>query len=195
LPAAPRYDFVLLVHVIEHLPSPRHALERIHAMLRPGGGLYVECPNLAAPHAAPGKQFHYAHIHNFTPQTLELLAQRCGFEIVARLAPSRARALRLVLRRLDRTPDSGSATIPGSFAATCDRLKKNSLVGYYLRPSYWFDRVHRDLRFVSHHVCPRWRLARILRSCHQPSVSSAIPPRPIAGPTSEQPRPASVSPG
>ena len=38
LPAEPRFDVVLLVHVIEHLASPRQALEQIDQMLRPAGG-------------------------------------------------------------------------------------------------------------------------------------------------------------
>ena len=45
-------DLVLLVHVIEHFNDPRRALEQIHGLLKPSGRLYVECPNVGAPHAA-----------------------------------------------------------------------------------------------------------------------------------------------
>ena len=37
---------VSLRHVLEHLPQPRLAMERISALLRPGGWLLVEIPNI-----------------------------------------------------------------------------------------------------------------------------------------------------
>ena len=48
LPAQRSYDFMLLVHVIEHFRSPKRALQSIHTLLRDDGQLYVECPNLGA---------------------------------------------------------------------------------------------------------------------------------------------------
>lgn len=40
------FDVVSLRHVLEHLPQPRLAMERISALLRPGGWLLVEIPNV-----------------------------------------------------------------------------------------------------------------------------------------------------
>ena len=162
LPARPTYDFVLLVHVIEHFNSPRRALQHIHGLLHEDGQLYVECPNLGAPHAAPGKQFHFAHIHNFTPDTLEMLAHRCGFDVVARLSGPRDRALRVILRR---NKAAELRLVPESYQRTLEALDRYSRIGYHLRPSYWLDRLHRDARFVSHHLWARQRLNRILRRC------------------------------
>lgn len=75
------YDTVLLIHVIEHLRSPRQSLEHIAGLLKPGGMFYVECPNLQAPFARRSKLFHTAHIHNFVPATLRMLAESCGFRL------------------------------------------------------------------------------------------------------------------
>ncbi len=86
--AEPRFDVVLLVHVIEHLASPRLALAQIHQMLRPGGRLYLECPNVAAPFAALERLLHFGHIYNFTRDTLEALARRAGFEVIDQFAPT-----------------------------------------------------------------------------------------------------------
>jgi SAM-dependent methyltransferase len=162
LPAHPTYDFVLLVHVIEHFNSPRRALTHIRGLLQPGGQLYIECPNLGAPHAAPGKQFHFAHVHNFTPDTLAMLAQSCGFELVARLSSARHRALRMVLRRVE---SSRLEIVPESYQRTREALVRYSLLGYHLRLGYWVDRLHRDARFVSHRILARQRLAWLVRRC------------------------------
>jgi 2-polyprenyl-3-methyl-5-hydroxy-6-metoxy-1,4-benzoquinol methylase len=172
LSSEPRYDFVLLVHVLEHFSSPRRALTHIHSLLHDRGRLYVECPNLGSPHSAPGKQFHFAHIHNFTPDTLEMLAGQCGFEVIGRLSAPRARALRLVLQRGERP---GGTIDPGSYARTLEALRRYSPLGYHLRPSYLLDRIHRDLRFVSHHVLPAWRLRRLLDRCARHSTLSTDP--------------------
>lgn len=40
------FDVVSLRHVLEHLPEPRRAMDRISALLRPGGLLLVEMPNI-----------------------------------------------------------------------------------------------------------------------------------------------------
>jgi 2-polyprenyl-3-methyl-5-hydroxy-6-metoxy-1,4-benzoquinol methylase len=170
LPARATYDFVLLVHVIEHFSSPRRALTHIRSLLQPGGQLYVECPNLGAPHAAPGKQFHFAHIHNFTPDTLGMLAQSCGFELVARLSVPRHRALRVVLRRVD---SNRLEIVPESYRRARESLSRYSPLGYHLRPGYWLDRLHRDARFVSHHILARQRLMRLVRRCERSSAEVA----------------------
>lgn len=39
-----RYDVVLLVYVLEHLPDPRDAVRRIHGLLRPGGWVVLGLP-------------------------------------------------------------------------------------------------------------------------------------------------------
>jgi SAM-dependent methyltransferase len=40
------FDVVSLRHVLEHLPEPRLAMARISALLKPGGWLLVEIPNV-----------------------------------------------------------------------------------------------------------------------------------------------------
>jgi SAM-dependent methyltransferase len=100
VPPDDAYDLVLLVHVIEHFRSPREALERLHRLVKPGGLLYVETPNLGAV-ATRDRLFHYAHIHNFTPATLALIANRCGFEVVRWYVPPHAPNLQVLFRRMD----------------------------------------------------------------------------------------------
>ena len=162
MPPLPAYDFILLVHVIEHFNSPRRALEYIHSMLRPGGRLYIECPNVAAPHAAPGKLFHTAHIYNFTPETLGALAESCGFLFHARLSQPTCREIRLVLQR---GPSSRVRVPADSYERTLRRLRHYGPLTYHLRPSYIVHRIIRDIRMSSNRIMARKRLQRLLAEC------------------------------
>lgn len=141
----PTFDFILLVHVIEHFNSPRRALEQIHRLLKPNGQLYVECPNFGGPHAAPGKQFHYAHVYNFTSESLQNLAKVCGFETEANLAGENEGVLRFILRR---SSSKVELSPEGGFERLQETLKKHTLLSYYLRPSYLGHRLSRDARFL-----------------------------------------------
>lgn len=40
------YDVITLCHVIEHVPDPIDTLRRLHALLKPGGTLWLDTPNL-----------------------------------------------------------------------------------------------------------------------------------------------------
>lgn len=73
------FDMVLFIHVLEHLPSPRQALNAIHRLLKPGGKLYLECPSLGKLSSNLAELFHCAHIHTFTPVPLLTLLKQCGF--------------------------------------------------------------------------------------------------------------------
>ncbi|MFM2095499.1 MAG: hypothetical protein RIS70_2623 [Planctomycetota bacterium] len=156
------YDVALLIHVLEHLPEPRQALGRIRQLLRPGGRLYVEVPNLAAPHAAPGKIFHKAHIHNFTPWSLAALASATGFEVAKVFSRERDRNLAMCLScgssaRLQYDPDG--------YFRTKSALERYSTLRYHCRPQYVATRVSE----VAQEVRRRWQMqksyAEILKIC------------------------------
>lgn len=166
--AQPCCDFVLLVHVIEHFNSPRRALEAIHRLLRPGGRLYVECPNLAAPFATRRKLFHFAHIHNFTPWSLAMLAGRCGFDVERRLSTDGDPNLRMVLRR------SASARFrldPESHDRTLAALSRYNLFTYHLRPGYLARRAVKLAGYVGEHLFARRAVRKIEARCQASSAA------------------------
>lgn len=81
------FDAVTLWHVVEHLPSPVEAFKEIRRVLKPGGRVYVTCPNSDAWQAilfggnwcgwdAP---FHLIH---FKPGDMPGLAERTGFSLI-----------------------------------------------------------------------------------------------------------------
>jgi len=171
-----RYDLVLLVHVIEHFRSPRRALERIYGLLQPGGKLYVECPNLAAPFARPGRLFHYAHVHNFTPWTLEMMAGRCGFEVERAFSEEEDPNLQMLLRRSD-TPSSmmsGLRVDADNLPRTLAALRKYNAVTYHLRWNYLRDRAGKLASYFDERLRARAYVRRLIARCQaEPSAPAA----------------------
>ncbi len=105
-----RYDAVLLVALVEHLFDPLGALQSVRRMLRPGGLVYIDTPNVAKysrrlkllagrfPSTSsldegltrydgrPVQLHDEGHLHYFTFRSLSrLLLERSGFERVERL--------------------------------------------------------------------------------------------------------------
>jgi SAM-dependent methyltransferase len=79
-------DVVTLWHVLEHVPEPLAALERLRAALRLHGLLVVEVPNMASVMARTmGTKWTHldpdVHASHFTPETLRRLVERAGFEV------------------------------------------------------------------------------------------------------------------
>lgn len=163
--AQPQFDLVLLVHVIEHFHSPRRALAHIHALLRPGGRLYVECPNLAAPFARPGKLFHVAHVHNFTPASLRMMAQRCGFEVERTFSDVADPNLQKLWRRQEtRAPlEMESANVSRTLAT----LRKYNFLTYHLRRRYLVERVRKMCGYLGEHLFARAHVRRLVERCQR----------------------------
>jgi SAM-dependent methyltransferase len=160
-----QFDLVLLIHVIEHFRSPRQALERIHGLLRPGGRLYVECPNLAAPFARPGRMFHFAHVHNFTPGSLGMMAQRCGYEVEHLFSPAHDRNLRMLLRRSE---SAGPVKIdPENVGRTLAALGKYGALGYHLRWDYFQDRAAKVAGYLGEQLWAGPFVRRLIAKCQR----------------------------
>lgn len=154
-------DVVLLVHVIEHFRSPHAALTRIRALLPRGGHLYVECPNLAAPFAPFPKLFHFAHIHNFTPITLERMAAVCGFRLVQRFGDARDPNLQMLFA----ADSAATVDFAGGLAETRESLGRAAPIAYHLRPGYLFSRTRKVLGYLREHLSARAFVREIEARC------------------------------
>jgi len=177
VPVEPVNDLVLLVHVIEHLRSPAHALRTMHGMLSTGGKLYVECPNVEAPHAAPGKLYHYAHIYNFTHLTLRTLAESCGYELVEQFSATPDRSLAMLFVKGDHPRlriDSGH------YQHAISHLKKYNWFSYHLRPSYWLERATTVATHYAERRGSTGKLNAILDLCRQHAARGQSKPLPRA---------------
>ncbi len=85
------FDVVTLWHVLEHLRRPGDALRRCRGLLRPGGVLAVEVPNVASgPARRQGPRWRHLvpeqHLFHFSPETLTALAEGVGFSVALRKA-------------------------------------------------------------------------------------------------------------
>jgi 2-polyprenyl-3-methyl-5-hydroxy-6-metoxy-1,4-benzoquinol methylase len=93
-----RFDAVTMLDVLEHVPDPMTMLRQAHAVLRPGGAVFVAVPNEASlltvlvgayaraggPRAAKllGRLYVPVHLHYFTPKTLTGVLEKAGFRVV-----------------------------------------------------------------------------------------------------------------
>jgi SAM-dependent methyltransferase len=100
------FDVAAMYHVIEHFPSPRAELRELHRVIKPGGWLAVETPNIATLWfrllGARWRQFIPDHIFFFTPQTITRLCEESGFELRELRSAGKAMSVRLFVNRLGR---------------------------------------------------------------------------------------------
>jgi 2-polyprenyl-3-methyl-5-hydroxy-6-metoxy-1,4-benzoquinol methylase len=77
------FDAVVLVHIIEHFFDPVSIMRKVHEVLKPGGIVFLETPNILRPKVGPRRVFSFAHNFHFSPRTLALALHRAGFRATA----------------------------------------------------------------------------------------------------------------
>ncbi|HEU0176447.1 MAG TPA: class I SAM-dependent methyltransferase [Blastocatellia bacterium] len=121
------FDAAAMYHVIEHVPSPRLELRELRRIIKPGGWLILETPNIATVWyrllRARWRQFIPDHIYFFTPRTITRLCESGGFEVRELRSVGKAMSLRLFINRLGRY-HSSSANLLESVS---DRLSLSDL--------------------------------------------------------------------
>lgn len=79
------FDMVTLWDVIEHLARPKDALVRIRRLLKPGGILLINYPDIGTWQAKiAGEKFWWllsVHLSYFTPATMREICSRTGFSV------------------------------------------------------------------------------------------------------------------
>ncbi|HSR66832.1 MAG TPA: class I SAM-dependent methyltransferase [Acidobacteriota bacterium] len=81
------FDAVTLWHVLEHLPRPPQALQRLNALLKPGGFLLLAVPNLDSLQARLFARHWMGldvprHLFHYSPHVLSKLVEDAGFTLV-----------------------------------------------------------------------------------------------------------------
>ncbi|RMH60657.1 MAG: class I SAM-dependent methyltransferase [Zetaproteobacteria bacterium] len=153
-------QLVLLIHVIEHFVSPTRALLHIRELLADDGMLYIECPNLTGPFATRPRMFHFAHIHNFTPETLRALAAKCGFEMVANFRRAHEPNIEMLFRkRAKPLPMPDLATHAERVKAAIDRY---NILSYHLRPHYLAARARKLAGYAAERLWAKRFVTRLL---------------------------------
>jgi len=80
------FDVVTLWHVFEHLPDPKKTLKSIHSILKEGGLLVIELPNIGSQEAIEaGTGWSYLrpceHLYHYTLDTITMLLRNTGFKV------------------------------------------------------------------------------------------------------------------
>ena len=82
-----KFAAITMFHVLEHLYDPSSYLRAAHRLLQPNGRLIIQTPNAACwqflllGHHWRGLEVP-RHMYNFRTADLEILLDRCGFDIV-----------------------------------------------------------------------------------------------------------------
>jgi len=71
-----KYNAVTIFHVLEHLPNPIKAFEKLYYLLEENGVLFVEVPWIETNDASPHSTFFKAHIVYFSVETLVACASQ-----------------------------------------------------------------------------------------------------------------------
>jgi len=81
------FDVITMFHILEHILDPRNYLKEINRILKPGGLIAVEVPNVGSLKAKLtrgnwGSFKPPRHLYYFSPKTLTLLLEKTGFKRV-----------------------------------------------------------------------------------------------------------------
>ena len=90
-----RFDLVVLIHVLEHIPDPIRYLRSLSSLLKPGGALLIEVPDLQT---SPFDILIADHCTHFSIDTLRWVVIRAGFEVFRLEATCVAKELTLLAR-------------------------------------------------------------------------------------------------
>ncbi|MCS6805701.1 MAG: class I SAM-dependent methyltransferase [Acidobacteriota bacterium] len=103
---ANRFDVVVMLHVLEHLDSPRQTLHEVHRLLNSGGILLIETPNIQTIWfrllKTRWRQLIPDHYFFFTPHTLSRLLELTGFRPLQITSVGKPMSVRLFTDRLRR---------------------------------------------------------------------------------------------
>jgi 2-polyprenyl-3-methyl-5-hydroxy-6-metoxy-1,4-benzoquinol methylase len=126
-------DVVTMFHVLEHLESPYDALRHARQWLRPNGRLLVEAPNVEALCQWPRSRFHRAHLHNFSPATLEMVGRRAGYSVVSTSVSSDGGNITVAFQR-GATPSPASGEMPGHYERVSSIVRRHTSFRHLFSP-------------------------------------------------------------
>jgi 2-polyprenyl-3-methyl-5-hydroxy-6-metoxy-1,4-benzoquinol methylase len=81
-----KFDVICLTHVLEHIIDVKGFILKLVRSLKPGGYVYIECPDSSKYHRvihSPFQEFNTEHINHFAPQDYRNLAKSLGLKCVS----------------------------------------------------------------------------------------------------------------
>lgn len=100
-------DVAVMLDVIEHLPSPREVLSKLHAHMRPGGHLVITTGDWGSAYSRlAGKSWRLMtppqHLFFFTRKSMCEMLRAAGFKVVSLTRPTKLVPVSLILFQLGR---------------------------------------------------------------------------------------------
>lgn len=116
-----RFDIVHSCHTIEHLAHPAKTLRDHWRVLKPGGLLVLDAPNVAllGSDDIVEEWFIDKHLYHFSARTMMRMVTACGFDIVEAPDLNDAENLLIVARKVEAQNHSIAAD-PREVASACD---------------------------------------------------------------------------
>jgi len=141
-----KFDLITAFNVFAHNDDPKTFLIEASKLLKDKGRIYI----LTTP--ARLDNFYHEHISYFTPQSMMVLAQKCGVEVVSfKTAPMHRESYLFEIRKID-TARRGTARLgmarpcketQGNFVVYGASASEIVLLNYYnLKPEYVVDDNH-----------------------------------------------------
>ena len=80
-----RFDLISMIYLLEHLEDPISMLKSAHQDMNKESLLYLEVPDALSFIKKPSDDdiFNSAHLWMFNPKSLEILLDKCGFEVLS----------------------------------------------------------------------------------------------------------------
>jgi len=132
---ANEFDLITTHHVMEHLRDPFQCFQRAYEMLKPGGVFVVEVPNVESKEHAPHNRFHYAHIYNFNPKTMEWMGHKAGFETHPVGMKSTNDEVRAAFRKS--TSGARNPQMKENYDHVRSVLRNHTTLKHFLSPTPW----------------------------------------------------------
>lgn len=150
------FDLIILSHLLEHLRDPVAGLLRVRELLKPGGLLCVEVPDIAFPVVRVPKCFRLFHVTMFSHVTLAAMLHQCGFDVVKQL-PAHGH-LRCLARRGEGEAPRPLVPPVGEAERVVKVLGRMDPLHCYTNGAYWGRRLWKFARNVNQRrVARRWR--------------------------------------
>ncbi len=152
--AAGTFDVVTVWHVLEHTEDPGAVLGQLHRVLRTGGRLVLEVPNVEATCQSPRSSFHEAHLYTFSARTLRALAERYGFVACEiSMSPDGGNITAIFVRReIEGTACAVRVPLQDHHAEVVSAIARHTPLAHALSAHPWRRAADRVTRMVSESI-------------------------------------------
>ncbi|MBA2114618.1 class I SAM-dependent methyltransferase [Bremerella alba] len=150
------FDIVTIFHVLEHLSDPQAALAKVSAILKPGGYVLIEVPNVDSLDAQFHQKWHPGHLFHFNCSTLSALATVCGLETLSVHTCQRRNVVGATLTKpFLPTKATWQALVADNFENTLQLLQCQAKQNWHTN---WYERLGRARQKLKRNLC-EWTIS------------------------------------